>query len=77
MIDAETMAGVLYDFATYPEMRDAVKTEFSRIQALFGEYQSTLRSAALTRALGDWGDADHDNRSRIWATWGWHREAKG
>ncbi len=43
LIDAETMAAILYDFATHPEMRDAVKTEFTRTQALFGEYQSALR----------------------------------
>jgi amidohydrolase len=45
LIDAETMAAVLYDFATHPEMREAVKTEFTRIQALFGDYQSALQKA--------------------------------
>jgi amidohydrolase len=45
LIDAETMAVVLYDFATHPEMREAVKTEFTRIQALFGDYQSALQKA--------------------------------
>src|SRR5580658_3676536 len=45
LIDAETMAGVLYDFATHPEIRDAVKTEFTHIRALFGEYQSALQKA--------------------------------
>jgi hypothetical protein len=45
LIDAETMAGILYDFATHSEMRDAVKTEFTHIQALFGEYQSALQKA--------------------------------
>jgi len=43
--DAETMAAILYDFATHPELRDAVKTEFTRIQALFGEYQTALQKA--------------------------------
>jgi hypothetical protein len=33
LIDAETMAAVLYDFATHPELRESVKTEFMRIRA--------------------------------------------
>ena len=45
MVDAETMAAVLYDYATHPELRDAVKTEFTRIQALFGDYQTALQKA--------------------------------
>jgi hypothetical protein len=39
------MAAVLYDFATHPELRESVKTEFTRIQALFGEYQGALQKA--------------------------------
>ncbi|MCL4522820.1 MAG: peptidase dimerization domain-containing protein [Acidobacteria bacterium] len=45
LIDAQTMAAILYDFATHAELRDAVKKEFSRIQALFGEYQKALEKA--------------------------------
>ena len=45
LIDSETMAAILYDFAAHPEFRDAVKTEFTRIQALFGEYQTALKKA--------------------------------
>src|SRR5690349_22631645 len=45
MVDAETEAAILYDYATHPELRDAVKTEFTRIQGLFGEYQSALKKA--------------------------------
>jgi len=45
LIDAETMAAVLYDFATHAEYRDAVKAEFSRIHTLFGEYQKALEKA--------------------------------
>ena len=45
VIDAETMAAVLYDFATHPELRESVKTEFTRIQALFSEYQGALQKA--------------------------------
>jgi len=45
LMDAETMAAILYDFATHPELRETVKTEFTRTQALFGEYQSVLQKA--------------------------------
>jgi amidohydrolase len=45
LIDAETEAAILYDFATHPELRSAVHTEFTRIQALFGEYQKALEKA--------------------------------
>jgi metal-dependent amidase/aminoacylase/carboxypeptidase family protein len=42
-IDAQTMAAILFDFATHPEYRTAVKTEFDGIKALFAEYQAALR----------------------------------
>jgi len=45
LIDAQTMAAILFDFATHAELRDAVKKEFTRIQALFGEYQRALEKA--------------------------------
>jgi metal-dependent amidase/aminoacylase/carboxypeptidase family protein len=45
LIDAESMAAVLYLFATHPELCESVKTEFMRIQALFGEYQDALQKA--------------------------------
>ena len=45
LIDAETMAAILYDFATHPELREAVNKEFTRIQSLFGDYQSALQKA--------------------------------
>jgi amidohydrolase len=45
MIDAETMAAVLYDFATHEDYRTAVKKEFTTIQALFGEYQAALEKS--------------------------------
>jgi len=35
-VDAEAMAAVLFDFATHPEYRDAVKKEFDGIKGLFG-----------------------------------------
>ena len=45
LIDAETMTAILYDYATHPELRDTVKTEFTRIQGLFGDYQRALEKA--------------------------------
>src|SRR6266705_3537438 len=45
LIDAQAMAAILHDYATHPELREAVKTEFARIQALFGEYQTALAKA--------------------------------
>lgn len=45
LVDAQTMAAVLYDYATHPEYRQAVTTEFTRIKALFAEYQAALQKA--------------------------------
>ena len=45
LVDAETMAAVLYDYATHPEYRQAVTTEFTRIKALFAAYQAALQKA--------------------------------
>jgi amidohydrolase len=42
-VDAETMGAILFDFATRPEYRAAVKKEFDGIKALFGEYQAALK----------------------------------
>jgi amidohydrolase len=42
--DAQAMASVLYDFATRPDYRAAVKREFDGIKALFAEYQEALRA---------------------------------
>ncbi|NDQ55971.1 MAG: M20 family metallopeptidase [Acidipila sp.] len=44
LIDAETEAAILYDFATHSELRDAVKSEFTRIKTLFGDYQKALET---------------------------------
>ncbi|MFI5310007.1 MAG: peptidase dimerization domain-containing protein [Gemmatimonadales bacterium] len=43
VIDAEAMSALLFDFATRPDYRAAVKKEFDGIKALFGEYQEALR----------------------------------
>ncbi len=45
VIDAESMAALLFDFAADGEYRTAVKREFEGIKALFGAYQQALRKA--------------------------------
>lgn len=42
--DAQAMASVLFDFATRPGYRAAVKREFDGIKGLFAEYQEALRA---------------------------------
>ncbi len=42
VVDAQSMAALLFDFATHADYRAAVKREFSGIHALFGEYQEAL-----------------------------------
>ena len=42
VVDAQAMTALLYDFATHPNYRSAVKREFDGIKALFGEYQEAL-----------------------------------
>jgi amidohydrolase len=42
-VDAETMTAILFDFATHPEYRTAVKKEFDGVKALFGEYLEALK----------------------------------
>ena len=43
VVGAESMAAVLFDFATQPDYRASVKQEMSGIKALFGEYQEALK----------------------------------
>ena len=45
VVDAQGMAALLYDFATRPEYRAAVKKEFDGLKALYAEYQNALRAA--------------------------------
>ncbi len=52
-VDAQTMTAVLFDFATHPEYRAAVKKEFDGIKALFGEYQEALRKVYTTPVVPD------------------------
>jgi len=42
VVDAETMASILYDFAAYADYRALVKREFEVIRSLYGEYQQAL-----------------------------------
>lgn len=44
-VQAQAMAAILYDFATRPQFRAAVKQEFDAIKVLFGEYQDALKKA--------------------------------
>jgi amidohydrolase len=44
-VDAQAMTALLYDFATHPEYRAAVKREFAGIRGLFADYQAALRKA--------------------------------
>jgi amidohydrolase len=42
-IDAQAMTALLFDFATHPDYRAAVKKEFDGIKGLFTEYQAALK----------------------------------
>jgi amidohydrolase len=52
-VDAETMAAVLFDFATHADYREAVKKEFDGIKALFGEYQAALKKTYTVPTVPD------------------------
>jgi hypothetical protein len=52
-IDAETMAAILFDFATHADYRAAVKKEFDGIKSLFGEYQNALKKAYQAPTVPD------------------------
>jgi metal-dependent amidase/aminoacylase/carboxypeptidase family protein len=47
VVDAQSMAALLFDFATEGEFRTAVKREFTGIQSLFAEYQRALRKVYI------------------------------
>ena len=44
-VDAQAMTALLFDFATRPAYRDAVKREFDGIRQLFAEYLAALEKA--------------------------------
>ena len=52
-IDAEAMTALLFDFATHPEYRAAVKKEFDGTKALFAEYQTALKKTYTTPIVPD------------------------
>jgi amidohydrolase len=52
-VDAQTMAAILFDFATHADYRAAVKREFDGIRALFGEYQAALKKVYTVPAVPD------------------------
>lgn len=52
-VQAQAMAALLFDFATRPEYRAAVKREFDGIKALFGEYLAALEKAYAVPAVPD------------------------
>ncbi|HLA88865.1 MAG TPA: hypothetical protein VJL28_00355, partial [Gemmatimonadaceae bacterium] len=53
VIDAQAMTALLFDFATRPDYRAAVKREFDGIKALFGEYQEALRKVYVVPKVPD------------------------
>jgi amidohydrolase len=52
-IDAEAMTALLFDFATRPDYRAAVKKEFDGTKALFAEYQAALKKTYTTPVVPD------------------------
>ncbi len=52
-VDAQAMAALLYDFATKPGFRDAVKQEFSGLKALYAEYQTALKQTYAIPVVRD------------------------
>ena len=52
-VDAQAMTALLFDFATRADYRAAVKREFDGIKALFGEYQSALRTTYVVPKVAD------------------------
>ena len=53
VVDAQAMTAVLFDFATHPDYRAAVKKEFDGIKMLFGEYQDALKKVYSTPKVPD------------------------
>lgn len=45
VVDAQAMSALLYDFASKPAFRAAVKQEFEGLKALYSEYQTVLGKA--------------------------------
>jgi hypothetical protein len=45
VIDAQTMTGVLYAYATDAKYRETVTKEFKGLQALYADYLAALKNA--------------------------------
>src|SRR5262245_49027048 len=52
-IDAQAMTAILFDFATHPEYRAAVKKEFDGLKALFAEYLAALKKTYTAPVVTD------------------------
>jgi metal-dependent amidase/aminoacylase/carboxypeptidase family protein len=53
VVGAQSMAELLFDFASDAEFRTAVKREFDGIRGLFGEYQDALKKVYVAPAVPD------------------------
>jgi hypothetical protein len=51
--DAQSMAALLFDFATRPDYRTLVKKEFSGIRSLFSEYLQSLEKSYVVPRVED------------------------
>jgi amidohydrolase len=53
VVDAQSMAALLFDFATRPDYRATVKREFDTIRGLHGEYLEALEKTYVLPKVGD------------------------
>ena len=53
VVDAQAMTALLYDFASKPAYRAAVKQEFDGLKALYSEYQTVLNKAYAVPVVKD------------------------
>jgi len=53
LVDAQAMTALLFDFATHPDYRAAVKREFNTIRTLFDEYTTALERTYTTPKVPD------------------------
>src|SRR5262249_22591690 len=53
IVSAQSMAALLFDFASHADYRAAVKREFEGIKALFNEYQEALKKVYTAPRVPD------------------------
>ena len=53
VVDAQAMTALLFDFASKPAFRAAVKQEFAGLKALYAEYQAVLNKAYAVPVVKD------------------------